>query len=65
MPAWSCSRSKPFGAHVCGIGSGKIHENKWKMLTVVSATDLSKYGLNLITHFTHTKKVRMKAFKEE
>lgn len=36
-----------------------------------SCTDLSKYGLNLATHFythtqfIHTKKVRMKAFRKE
>ena len=72
MPAWRCSRTKPLGfmCVVCRAGEGKMHENKWKMLTVVLHWLVQvwpePYHIRLYTHtFIHTKKVRMKAFRKE
>lgn len=58
MPAWSYSKSKPFGVHVCGIYI-RESQKEWEQMENAyssSCTDLSKYGLNVITHiYTYQK----------
>lgn len=49
MPAWTCSRSKSFGVHVCGIKIRGRQNAQEQMESTFSGlwTDLFKYSLNL------------------